>query len=239
MDAMQVPPLSEGCFWSGWELPNLKWCEANLCSVITTPANTWSNLGYIIAGIWMLRAARGFRLGRFFGAAAIVVGVTSFIYHASYTWFFQFWDFFGMFVFAGLPVALNAQRLRWIPERLVPVAYLAVVFVFSALVPICMRLGCPFQLLVVVLILVTISQELTLWLVKRTPGSRRDWLLSIALILLGAVCSALDLSRTWCDPDNHWLQGHAVWHLLGAASLTMLFRFYRGLDQAPPLESPR
>ena len=43
------------------------------------------------------------------------------------------------------------------------------------------------------------------------------------------LCSALDVTRVWCDPENHWLQGHAAWHLLSAASLVALYRFYAGL----------
>ena len=33
----------------------------------------------------------------------------------------------------------------------------------------------------------------------------------------------LDITRTWCDPKNHILNGHAVWHLLSAAAIYLLF----------------
>ena len=48
----------------------------------------------------------------------------------------------------------------------------------------------------------------------------------LLLLGLGALCSTLDLSRVWCDPQNHWLQGHAAWHVFTAASLYVMFRFY-------------
>ncbi len=31
--------------------------------------------------------------------------------------------------------------------------------------------------------------------------------------------------RGWCDPDS-LVQGHAVWHLLGAVAAYLLFRLY-------------
>jgi len=37
------------------------------------------------------------------------------------------------------------------------------------------------------------------------------------------------VTRLWCDPADHWLQGHAVWHVLSALSLYVLFLFYSRL----------
>ena len=37
------------------------------------------------------------------------------------------------------------------------------------------------------------------------------------------------MTRIWCDPADHWLQGHAAWHVLSAAALAALYRFYEGL----------
>jgi signal transduction histidine kinase len=40
------------------------------------------------------------------------------------------------------------------------------------------------------------------------------------------ISELLDLTRAWCDPDDHLLQGHAVWHVVSAASLVFVFRHY-------------
>ena len=50
----EVTDLLPHCPWANWSRPNIKWCEENLCQVITTPANTWSNLVYIIVGLYIL-----------------------------------------------------------------------------------------------------------------------------------------------------------------------------------------
>jgi hypothetical protein len=50
---------------------------------------------------------------------------------------------------------------------------------------------------------------------------------SFALLIAAATFSALDVTRKWCDPKDHVLQGHAVWHVLSAASLLVSFFHYR------------
>ena len=43
--------------------------------------------------------------------------------------------------------------------------------------------------------------------------------------------SLADVTRVWCEPANHWLQGHAVWHVLTATALYVLFLFYAQLPE--------
>ena len=81
-----------------------------------------------------------------------------------------------------------------------------------------------------------LGQEWVLWR-RASPGTDyHPYLAALALITAAAVCSALDVTRVWCDPENHWLQGHAAWHVLSAASLFALYRFY---ERLPDLQSPR
>jgi hypothetical protein len=61
------------------------------------------------------------------------------------------------------------------------------------------------------------------------PIDYRPYLAALALLTTAAVCSALDVTRVWCDPANHWLQGHAAWHVLSATSLFALYHFYERL----------
>ena len=54
--------LKEGCPWVELRqvggLPNVKWCEETLCSVVAEPANTWSNLAYLVVAVLIYLAAR-------------------------------------------------------------------------------------------------------------------------------------------------------------------------------------
>lgn len=234
MSRLLAPPLPPGCPWSGMTPPNVDWCEEELCAWITNPANTWSNLLYVVLGVVMWREAR--RDGRpslaLFGPTSVAVGVFSFAYHASYTWLLQFFDFVGMFLFCFAVLAQGALRLGWIGAGRQTAFFWCGVAASSALVPVLFEAGIPIQGIVALLVLAMIAQEL--WLLRRDRArpAHRFWWLALALIALAALFSALDVTRTWCDPANHWLQGHALWHLLSAASLYAIFRFYAALE--PP-----
>jgi hypothetical protein len=53
----------------------------------------------------------------------------------------------------------------------------------------------------------------------RTPRGRTAYLAALAATAAGAACWwAGRTASPWCDPDS-LLQGHAAWHLLGAAAL--------------------
>ena len=227
-----APALPPGCPWSGFTPPNLDWCEEELCSWIVNPADTWSNLLYVVLGALMWREARRRRSRSLapFGPASIAVGVFSFAYHASYTWMLQFFDFVGMFLFCGCVLALNARRLGWITPRHQAAATLGGVVALSAALPLLFARGFPIQALVLGLVIAIVAQEA--WLLRRDGPlpAHRFWWGALALLAAAAVASGLDLARLWCDPRNHWLQGHALWHVLSASSLYALFRFGAALD---------
>ena len=107
--------------------------------------------------------------------------------------------------------------------------YLAGVIGMSALVPVGFYLGFPIQALVFFLIVALLWQEFTIHRRSHDATDYRWFAAALALIAAAAVFSALDVTRAWCDPADHWLQGHAVWHVLSAAALLALFHFYRGV----------
>ena len=51
--------------------------------------------------------------------------------------------------------------------------------------------------------------------------------MGLATIIVGEVFSALDFKRVLCFPENHFLQGHAIWHLLAATGIYYIFLFYK------------
>jgi len=230
MPRMLAPALPPGCPWSGFTPPNVDWCEEELCGWIVNPADTWSNLAYVALGAFMWRAARGRSDLRLFGPAGVAVGVFSFAYHASYTWALQFFDFVGMFLFCFTVIARNAVRLGWVGPRREPVFFSLGVLGASALVPVLFELGVAIQLTVAACIAVALGQEAVLR--RRAPPGvafSRSYALGLALLALAGICSLLDVTRTACDPGNHWLQGHAAWHVLSALALLAFFRFYAAL----------
>ena len=235
-----IVPLEPGCPWeplSSFWLPNVRWCEAQLCSVVVEPANTWSNLAYVIAGLALLwiGARRADRTLRIFGVAEIVVGVCSFAFHMSFTGVLQVLDFFGMYVFTNLLIALNLVRLGKLSQHRFWPVYGASVVGLTALTVALRFTSFPIQGIVFVLILVIVATE---YLQRPRAGlDRRLFLAALATLAVAAGFSASDLTGVFCNPNDHFVQGHAIWHLLGATSLVFSAFFYR---QFPDLwEAPR
>jgi len=229
-----IPPLTPGCPWSDWTRPTTKWCESHLCSIIVAPANTWSNLAFIFFGAQMIKRSHNLnsRTLSMFGPASIMTGVTSLLYHASYTWFFQVFDFVGMFCFLFVIISLNSRRLGWILPQYVHKFAVSGILVFSAAVPLFSMIGLPIQLLVLLLILAALTQEFIIY--RRVQKLERAKIMPnykalrqcIGLLVAGLACSLLDATRIWCNPSDHIIQGHAAWHLLSASGLYSAFFFY-------------
>lgn len=236
MPTFVAPPLPPGCPWSGFAPPNVDWCELERCAWIVNPAGAWSNLAYVALGLWMWHRARrsGDSSLALFGPAAVVVGLCSGVYHASYTSFLQLFDFLGMFLFCFVVITANALRLGWIgPSGRWPLL-LAGTLGSTASVPLVSETRLPIQGLVALLIAVIVAQEVAVAR-RAAPGApqvRRGWFYTaLGLIGTGAAFSLADVTRTWCHPAS-WLQGHALWHVLSALSLAALFLFYAGLPGA-------
>lgn len=229
MSRLLATPLPEGCPWSGFTPPNVDWCEQELCALVVNPANTWSNALYLVLGVWMWRHAR--RTGRddlrAFGPASVAVGVFSFLYHASYTWLLQFFDFVGMFLFCFVVLARNARRLGWVSAQGETRFLLIGVVAASALVPVLFEAGIPIQGSVALCIVAALGQEARLRRGAEAPLPRAYWL-GLALLGAAGLASLLDVTRVWCEPTS-WLQGHALWHVLSAAALLAFYRFYEAL----------
>jgi hypothetical protein len=244
VNASIVEPLQPGCPWA--ELnhalgqPNLKWCEATQCGWVTEPANTWSNLAYVVAALlmfaWSRRDPRPSL--RWMAAAVAFLAACSFAYHASSTFAFQVFDFLGMFGFLFAPLVLNLIRRGALSPARGPAAYAALVGLGLALLFAGRALRLPYQALIAVGAAATIGSELWAMPPQARPASYRDFATAVALLLVAETFSLLDLTRTWCDPQDHLLQGHAVWHVVSAAALVFVFRHYAALPRAPAAARP-
>lgn len=235
--------LEPGCPWhalSELRLPNVDWCELQRCAWVVEPANTWSNLAYVAVGgaLWLLVRQSPSAQLRFFAPAALLVGLASGIYHASYTFVLQILDFFAMYVFCYLLLTLNLRRLgvlhaeSWWPR------YWQLVGATTALTVALDFLGVPIQGIVFVLIVAVVASELWLW--RRDPRVRLGFFgLAVGLITAGAVFSLLDVTRTWCHPTHPFLQGHAIWHVLSALSLLAAYFHYTQFGEALSRATPR
>lgn len=227
-----MPPLPVESPWHGWALPDIKHCEANLAGWIAAPANTWSNLAYVAAGAWIMKRSskRTLLSAGGLGPVSVAVGVTSFAFHASYTFAGQVLDYAGMFLLLGWVLARGLVRGGLLEERgavrfwagLVA-GSLAALFAFRAA-------GWGVQTLVLVQALAVAALELRLMAVKRDAPSYVPFWWMMSLLLAAYACWHLDHTDFACRPDDHVLQLHAVWHVLTAGAFLAAWRFHEGVD---------
>lgn len=230
-------PLAPGCPWEFLTTPyppNVKWCEESLFSWIAEPALTWSNLAFFAVGLFMIYMSRKEKrsgLLFWFGPAALLVGTGSGIYHASINFWTQLLDFFVMYVFCFLIILASLRRLHLRFFKIHPLWILVASFGLTGITVILDQLRLPFQATIAILITaVTFFEIWVAYLDHETffPKARSPYFMgALFSFILGISASGLDVSRIWCDPHNHWLQGHAIWHLFSSVGLVFAFFHYR------------
>lgn len=232
MDPRIVPPHPAGSPWSGWALPDIKHCEANLAGWVAAPADTWSNLAYFAVATLILTRSkrRGPLSARGLGAVSIAVGATSFLFHMSYTFAGQFLDYGGMFLLTGWALARALLRAGWISElgaakvwAVLVAASLGALLGFRAL-------GWGIQTIMLVQAFAIAGLELWLMRVKRDAPEYGSFWLMQALLIAAYACWHLDHADFACRPENHFLQFHALWHVLTATAFVAAWRFHEGID---------
>jgi Ceramidase len=213
-------------------------CTATRCfcewpragSLIVQPANSWSSYGYAFAGFLMILQSQGRgwvsgfhkHAAAYFGITAIFVGLGSVLLHATLTLWGQFFDVMGMYLVSGFMLVSAIARWRNMSMRSSALLYLVVVgglLTLLYLVPEVRRS------LFAVVLLAAIGFEMILARPLRCNVRVSYYLIGIAVKAVAFTIWNLDQHGVVCSPES-LLQGHAVWHLLGATSLWLTFLYY-------------
>ena len=226
--------LPNQCPWTEFEPSTLRWCEAQLCAWIREPANTYSNLAFILAGAWILFHYRDAvtRHVRLLGYFSIVLGFMSGLYHASGTFFGEHLDFSSMFLLSAFFVSANSARLWDWHLRKFRIVALAILFVSMAVLAQVKQAGIA---LFSIQIYTAMGLEAYMWWKKRGLIHYRSLLVAYALLGVAYAIWWLDKLKIVCDPDIHFISGHAVWHVLNGCAVVAIARFYsqfRALSQS-------
>jgi hypothetical protein len=237
-------------------LPDACFCEAIGTGFVRQPIDTWSNLAFVLVGlliledVWRSSSTRSSLLARrrvyglVYVFAVILIGLGSWFYHASLTFVGQWFDVMGMYLLGTFMVLYNVARLSvspWVTpphasrqgigrprSRMMSGRTFALSYVLF-------NLALAISLIVVPelrrylfggLLVVTIALEVVIR--RRTVTQIRTGYFIAALSIYGLAqfIWTLDLNHIICDPHG-LLQGHALWHILTAASAGLLYWYYR------------
>ena len=223
-----INPHAPSCPWyditEKTGAPNIKWCEETLCQWISEPANTWSNLGYLIVGLVIFYLSKKNQHNKEmtqFGPIIFFMGAMSFFFHQSNFYLSQMMDFVGMFLFVGWVMGMNLIRLGHLKRKHLMTFNFGLCFALTALTHVMYVYGVKFQGIVLISGFIIIATEIMAR--KITKTNYAFFILTISTLILAFGFSIADGKRIWCDPTQHgWFsQGHAIWHWV--ASWAMLF----------------
>lgn len=223
--------INPSCPWYGmyesFGPPNVQWCEEIICSFINNPANTWTNIAYIIFGLWVLKiGSDDKRFTKLYAFALIFTGLVSGFYHATNNYLTQFFDFVGMFTLVGSIIVFNIKR-QGITKEFSLKIYYTLVSVLSASFFFAHYLF-PVQFMIAIAVVVIILQEILIYRKFRATKDLKMFITALLTLGFAETMSIIDLKRIWCEPTNHIiLQGHAIWHLSAALGLFFYFLFAR------------
>jgi hypothetical protein len=207
-----------------------EYCEAHtrcepafLRASMHQPANARSSWAFVFVGLLALRT-RPRALALLFSLSAIVLGIGSLLFHASITREMQWLDMVGTYAAVVALAAFGAARLGVRPA----VALAAALAVDVLLAVFKWRIDAWIALP----LLVAAAAAPIVLAVRAGRGSASAALVPLALLAVATALREADVRRAVCWPDS-LLQGHALWHLLCAASLGTAFRFLATLAPGP------
>jgi hypothetical protein len=174
-----------------------------------------SSLAFVLVGAWILARSPM----KLYGAATIAIGLGSAFFHASLTFVGQVVDILGMYLLVTFMLLFNASRL-W--PRIA--AHFGILYAGLNIALLAAQIAFPQSrryLFAAVIAAVLILET-------RAHSINRKWLFwAIAAMSAGFLFWTLDITRRLCDPQS-LLQGHAIWHVLGAVSAWCVFRYLVG-----------
>jgi hypothetical protein len=227
---------------SGWLGPDVgrgaNFCEAARDWAVRQPANSFSNVGFVIAGMLIaghasvrenlgsvLSARRA--LATVMACVVVLLGPASAAMHATQSAAGGHLDMLSMYLIASFAAAYAG--MRWWRGGTTLFAAL-----FAGGVVFCEIVGLSHAEIPVVnysgnlafALLLTFAVVLEVLIMRRGEARATRW---YAYASLGSILVAFAIwnaTKTWlCDPGS-LIQGHAIWHLLGAVSAYFLYRYY-------------
>ena len=235
---------------TGWPgetgVSGVGFCEAIRPGPIKQPANTWSNAGFFVVGLWIgwqawrdvvARKAATWN-NRFvstvwcpasYATTSIVIGAGSTALHASTTRWGAEFDLFALHLWGVWCIAFSVTRLLRGGDRLFAALLTALIAVLVARI----ATRYPFDLsgasLFGAMVVTAIAIETAgLWRNrKRQKLDLRYLAWAVIVFLVAYACSLSSKSDSlWCEPTSPW-QGHALWHVLACGSTAFVYLYGR------------
>jgi hypothetical protein len=230
--------------WQGMRpatcMPDHCFCERIRHGAIRQPANTWSNLGFVLVGVatlvigaWDLSNAEQGEYANpmrtrwvypaIYGVTTILIGVGSALYHSSLAFVGQSVDVMSMYLLTSFMLLYNASRAYRVGSGRFLASYVALNLVSGA---IGVRWPETRRYVFLLLVVGVLASEVAIRKRIRPRASIPFLYAALASLVMACAAWILDVTGTICRTDS-WLQGHAMWHVLMASLIGFIYLYYR------------
>lgn len=203
-------------------------CESNLCAYVVQPANTWSNISYLIVAIVILRQKSLTSDKYWFFIMSFCLFIGSTLYHMTGTYWGRNLDVGAMLILSSFVLSLTFVRFLSLKRYWVWV--ISGISLALTLPQVQMgRGGAIFVLQCIVAALV----EFVHFKKAGVTAEQKKWLAQgLGFFLFALALNLIDMKRIYCLPDNNVITLHAVWHLICGYCIFMIAKYY-AYDKAP------
>ena len=211
------------CPWSSFTPQPYNFCEAQLCGWVNQPANTFSNIGYLIVSIWIWKyPTTQRRLRQFFAFSLLALCIGSTIFHGTATVIGKMMDVSAMFIISMGILTVAIQHYFVWPEKKLFVFYGIGLF-FSLVFLFTLKFG---NVLFLTEIFIAALFEYLAQRDGKNPIDKKQFYYSLLTLAAAMGIWWLDMKKILCWPDQHYFSGHGAWHILTAVSMGLLFKAY-------------
>lgn len=152
-----------------------------------------------------------------------MIGLMSGFYHATSSFLGEVLDYSAMYLISTFFVCANMARLYGWSGRKLKIWAMGI---FASSFILISMLEVPGALIFGLQLTLAFVLEGMLWKRTQVSWSYRPFLWSGTLFLVAWIFWNLDRLKLLCDPSNHVLTGHAVWHFLTAGAIYFIYQFY-------------
>jgi hypothetical protein len=136
-----------------------------------------------------------------------------------------------MFVFVHWLIGLNLMRAKVFNLKQMSLAYIGFMLLNTIVMHLLYLASTNFQFLIIIAVLLILITEFMARKKGSMPKSTKFLKLALVGIVIAESFSLLDLTRVMCNPENHFIQGHAIWHVTSSIALFFGFTYFVQFDQ--------
>lgn len=209
------------CPWPSHLQVPAHYCEPNLCAWVVQPVNTWSNIGFLIVAILILRNKNLHSNRYWFALLSFLVFIGSSAYHMTGTFWGKDLDIAGMLLLSSFTLSLSTSRLFKIKN-----SYFVILFFLLAASSIIIMHNERGGKFFMAFILLTIFLE-SIHVTKNKLHNlkKQDLLLAAGVFFLAMSLNILDMFGIYCLPTK-LISLHALWHLISSAGVYLVTTYY-------------